>query len=268
MSQVPEASVMDVTDAEFMERVVEESKTRPVVVDFWADWCGPCKTLGPVLERLVEERGGDVVLAKVDVDRNPYVAGQLRVQSIPNVWAFKDGRPVDQFVGALPEDAVRRWLDKLTPSEADREAASAAEAEQAGDVEGAEKRYRDVLASDPANREARLGLGRILAERSDVEEARQTLKPLLPDPEAERLLAAMRIADWSSVAEDDPLAAPRRMAADGAWSEALAGFLGAVRHSPDARDEARQAMLDVFAVLGDDDPLTREYRGKLAAALF
>src|SRR5947208_1980860 len=158
-----EPTVVDVTDADFMTRVVEESKRRPVLVDFWADWCGPCKQLSPVLERLAAEKAGQFLLAKMDVDRNQFTASQFRIQSIPNVWAFLDGRPVDQFIGALPEPAVRQFIDRLLPTEADLEAAQASRAVESGDVEDAERRFRQVLGEDPDNREARLGLGRILA---------------------------------------------------------------------------------------------------------
>jgi putative thioredoxin len=260
--------VVDVTDADFRDRVVEESKRRPVLVDFWAGWCQPCRTLSPILERLAEEKGGEFLLAKMDVDANPSTSQQFRVMSIPNVWAFVDGKPVDQFVGAMPEQAVRQFLDRLLPTEADREAEEAARAALSGDVQSAERGFRDALAEDPGNRLARLGLGRILAERGDLEEARETLNPLLPDPEADRVLAAIRVTEWSEADPADPLGVPKRMAADGRWREALDGLLGAVAHAPEQRDAARQAMLDVFAVLGDDDPVTREYRARLAAALF
>src|SRR5919198_2755894 len=138
--------VIDVTDEDFMDRVVEESKRRPVLVDFWADWCGPCHQLSPILERLAIEKGGEFLLAKMDVDANQYTASQFRVMSIPNVWAFVDGRPVDQFVGAIPEQAVRQFLDRLLPTEADREAAEAARAAQTGGVEAAERGFREAPA--------------------------------------------------------------------------------------------------------------------------
>jgi putative thioredoxin len=264
----PPTSVIDVTDADFMARVVEESKRRPVLVDFWADWCGPCKQLSPVLERVAEEKAGQFLLAKMDVDRNQYTAAQFRVQSIPNVWALVDGRPVDQFIGALPEQAVRQFIDGLLPTEADLEAAEASKAVESGDVEVAERGYRDVLREDPDNREARLGLGRILAERGDLDEARELVTPLLPDTDAQRILARIRVGEWANADPGDPLSGARRMAAEGRWRESLDALLGAVRYSPDDRDAAREAMVDAFAVLGDDDPLTREYRGKLASALF
>jgi len=256
--------VVDVTDADFMEKVIEESKRRPVVVDLWASWCGPCRTLSPILERVAEQRGGQVLLTKIDVDANPYTAGQFGVQSIPTVIAFRDGKPVDGFIGAIPEPMVSEFVDRLLPSEADVAAREALDEERSGDVADAERRYREVLESDPDNRAARLGLGRILAERGEAEAAKEMLSPLLPDPEAERLLAGLRVAGWSSLEGPGTLASAKRLAARGKWREALDAMLGALPDDP----EAREAMLNVFAVLGDDDPLVADYRRRLANALF
>ncbi len=256
--------VVDVTDADFEERVVDESKRRPVVVDLWAEWCGPCRTLSPILERAAEGRGGRFLLAKLDVDSNPMTARAFGVQSIPMVIAFRDGQPVDGFIGAIPEGMVEEFLDRVLPSQADLTAQGALEEEQAGDVEDAEQGYRDALSAEPDNRAARLGLGRILADRGDAEEAREILAPLVPDPEAERLLAGLRVAEWGAVEGPGTLASAERLAAQGKWRDALEGMLGALGDDP----TAREAMLDVFAVLGDDDPLVTEYRRKLANVLF
>lgn len=256
--------VVEVTDQDFLQTVVEESKRRPVVVDLWATWCAPCRTLGPILEKVAEERGGEFLLAKLDVDANPYTAGQFGVQSIPTVVAFKDGKPVDGFVGAIPEPMVKEFIDKILPTEADHEAQEALEEELQGDLDDAEAKYREALVADPDNRAARLGLGRVLAETGRDAEARELLMPLLPDPEAERVLAMLEVRSWASTSEPGTLASAKRLAAQGKYKEALDGMLGAVRDDPDAR----QAMLDVFAVLGEDDPLVAEYRRKLANALF
>jgi putative thioredoxin len=269
MSTAPAAPVVvEVTDDTFGNDVIEESKRRPVVVDFWAAWCGPCRTLGPILEKVAEDHGGEFLLAKVDVDANPYVSSQFRIQSIPNVWAFAGGRPVDQFIGAYPEEAVREFVGRLLPTEADREAAEAAEAAASGDPEAAERGFREALEADPGNRGARLGLAGLLVERGDHAEAQGLLQSLLPDAEAERLLSAIRVREWAGIDDGSPLDAAKRMAAEGRSREALDGLLGAVRFSPQDRDEARAAILDVFAVLGDDHPLVREYRTQLASALF
>lgn len=259
-----EPVVVEVTDADFAESVVEESKRRPVVVDLWASWCGPCRTLGPILEKAAEDRGGRFLLAKLDVDANPYTAGQFGVQSIPTVVAFRDGQPVSHFIGAYPEEWVNDWVDELLPSEADLTAAEALQEERSGDVTDAEQGYRDALTTDPDNRTAKLGLGRILAERGDVDEARELLAPLQPDPEAERVLAEMRVAEWAELDEMSTLASGKRLAAQGNWREALDAMLGALPDDPGARE----AMLNVFAVLGDEDQLAGEYRRKLASALF
>jgi putative thioredoxin len=256
--------VVEVTDQDFLQTVVEESKRRPVVVDLWATWCAPCRTLGPILERVAEERGGDFLLAKLDVDANPYTAGQFGVQSIPTVVAFKDGKPVDGFVGAIPEPMVKDFIDKILPTEADHEAQEALEEELEGDLDDAEAKYRQALEADPGNRAARLGLGRVLAETGRDAEAREMLTPILPEPDAERVLAMLEVRSWASTSEPGTLASAKRLAAQGKYKEALDGMLGALRDDPDAR----QAMLDVFAVLGDDDPLVAEYRRKLANALF
>jgi putative thioredoxin len=259
-----EPVVVEATDQNFVEAVVEESKRRPVVVDLWAAWCGPCRVIGPILEKVADERKGAFLLAKLDVDANPYTAGQFGVQSIPTVIAFKDGRPVDGFIGAIPEPMVNDFIDKLLPSEADLVAAEGLEEELGGDLEDAEARYRGSLESDPNNREARLGLGRVLAETGRDEEARETLMPLLPDADAERVLATLEVRSWADVEGPGTLASAKRLAAHGTYREALEGMLGALRDDPDAR----RAMLDVFAVLGDEDPLVTEFRRRLANALF
>src|SRR5207253_5807370 len=136
-------AAVDVSDADFARVVLEESNHRPVVVDFWAEWCRPCRVLGPILERVAEERDGAFLLAKLDVDANRQTASQYRVMSIPAVWGFRDGGPVDQFIGAIPEPAVREWIDGLLPSDADVEAARAMEAEREGRPDDAERGYRE-----------------------------------------------------------------------------------------------------------------------------
>jgi putative thioredoxin len=262
-------AVVEVGDADFEQVVLEGSKERPVVVDFWAEWCAPCRQLGPVLERLAEEKGGEFLLAKLDTDANQYTAAQFDVRSIPLVVGFVDGRPVDSFVGAMPEPAVRQWVDRLLPSSGDRAALGAEALEQAGRFDEAEREYRAVLADEPGNRAATLGLARCLAYRGETSEAEETVRTLLPDPEAERLLSALRVEAWRSIdGSARGLDAARAAAAAGRWREALDAMLAAVRDDPESRNEARAAMLDVFAVLGDEDPLVREYRTKLASTLF
>jgi putative thioredoxin len=257
--------VVNVTDADFEQVVIEGSKTRPVVVDLWASWCGPCRTLGPILETIAQERAGAFLLAKLDVDANPVIAGTLGVQSIPTVVAFRDGEPVTGFVGAYPQDEVDRFVDSILPSEAELVAEEAQAEEEAGDLSGAEQRYRDALEADPGNREAAVGLARILADQGDPEEARALVTPHLPDPEAERVLATIRVRGWADASDATPLGSAQRRAAQGQWAEALGGMLRALA---DDRESARDAMVAVFTVLGDDDPLVLEYRRRLTNALF
>jgi putative thioredoxin len=265
------ASVIEVTDATFGRDVLEVSMDRPVVVDFWAEWCQPCRVIGPVLERLAREREGEFVLAKLDVDANPQAAGAFRIQSIPAVKAFRDGRVIEEFIGAIPEASIRRFIDVVVPSEADRLVIQADGLERGGRLDQAEGLYRRAFELDPNHTGAAVGLGRAAAARGDLEEARRLLQPLRPYPEAERVLAAIDIASWAEPGSDGrgPLARAERAAAEGRFQEALEVFLAAVTNGgQDERERARAAMLKLFAVLGDDEPLTVEYRRRLSAALF
>jgi putative thioredoxin len=264
-------NIVEVTDQNFRTAVVEESRTRPVVVDFWAEWCQPCRMIGPVLERLAEESQGKFLLAKLDVDSNPQASQAFRIQSIPAVKAFRDGAVVNEFIGAIPEQAIRQFLQTVLPTESDSLVEQADRAERAEDFDEAERLYRVAFEKDPKNLGAALGLGRLALVRGDLEEARRLLRPLRPDPEAERLLAAIDVSEWGDPKANGqgPLAGAERAAAEGRFQEALDVFLAAVRNgSPEERDRAREAMIKLFAVLGDEDPLTNEYRRKLSAALF
>jgi putative thioredoxin len=247
-------NVVEVTDATFEQVVVEGSKQRPVVVDLWATWCGPCKTLGPLLEKVAAEREGAFLLAKLDVDANPMVAQALGVQSIPTVVAFSNGEPVNGFVGAYPEEAVNQFVDTIVPTAAEIDVEEAQAEAEAGDLPG-----------DPQSRDAAVGLGGILVERGDLEEARALLTPLVPDTDAERLLAAARVKGWGSAPADGDVGAAMAAGAAGRWREALDGLIGALSSD---RPGAQAALLDAFAALGEDDPLVPEYRKKLASALF
>ncbi len=262
-------NVIEVTDQNFGTAVLEESKSRPVVVDFWAEWCQPCRLIGPVLERLAQESAGEFLLAKLDVDANPEASAAFRIQSIPAVKAFRDGRLVNEFIGAIPEQAIRQWLKAVVPSEADRLAVAGEEAEREGRVGEAERLYRKALEEESEHVGALLGRGRLAAGRGDLEEARNLLQPLRPDPEAERLLAAIEVSGWAEPSPngEGPLQRAQRAAAEGQYREALEAFLAEVQGQQN-RDDARDAMIKLFAVLGEDDPLTAEYRRKLAAALF
>jgi putative thioredoxin len=260
--------VIEVSDDTFEQVVIEGSAERPVVVDLWADWCGPCKTLGPILEKVAAEREGAFLVAKVDVDANEVGQALLqavRSQGIPTVVAFRDGQPVSMFIGAYPESEVNRFVDSLLPSQAELEAAEAEAEAEAGDLEGAEDGFREALEKDPESREAAIGLARILVARARLDEARPLVTKHLPDPEAEQLHAVIEVKEWARDADASPLGEAKRMAAAGRWREALDGMVGSLSADLDA---ARQAMVTVFSALGDEHELVPEYRRKLAASLF
>lgn len=229
----------DVTDASFTQDVIERSDEVPVVVDLWAPWCGPCKSLGPVLERVVEATGGAVELAKVNVDENPGVANAFRVQSIPAVFALSGRQVVDSFVGALPEQAVADFVARLAPppSEADQLV-------QAGD----EASLRRALELQPDHPGAVLALAELLAGRGEGEEALALLARLPESAESRRVAALARVGR----PEEQELAAR------------LDGLLDQVRED----ESARQQFVDLLEAMGPDDPRTGEYRRALASRLF
>jgi len=277
---------IDVGDQDFEREVLDRSATVPVVVDFWAPWCGPCRALGPVLERLAAEHAGAFVLAKVNVDEAPAVAQAFGIRSIPAVKGFRDGQLVAEFVGAQPETAVRQFLAAVLPTEADRLAAEGERLAASDDAAGAEARFRAALEREARHGRALVGLARVLAARGEIADALALLDRVLPSApvarEAERLAAALRTrADGAAdvdalrarlAADPDDLdarvALGRAHAVAGRYEDALAELLAAVRKDPKHDDgAARKAMLDVFEVLGDD-PLVDRYRGELAKALF
>jgi putative thioredoxin len=234
-------SYVDVTDATFEAEVIERSADVAVVVDLWAPWCGPCKTLGPIIEKVVDGTGGKVVLAKVNVDENPGISQAFRVQSIPAVYAMKGGQVVDGFVGAYPEQEVQRFVDTLLPTETESEIDRLIAA-------GDEASLRQALEIEPGNEDAIVGLGELLVERGESDEALALLERIPESERTRKLAAAARIG----VAPTDD------------YDATLTDLLGRVKDD----DEARQSFVDILELMGPDDPRTAGYRRQLTARLY
>lgn len=274
--------VYDVDTAEFEVKVIERSHEVPVVVDFWAEWCGPCKVLGPTLEKVVNAAGGTVELAKVDVDSNQQLAGQFGVQGIPTVVAFKNGQPVGQFTGALPEPQVQQFFDQLAPSEVELQVTAAESLIDEGRDQEASAILSGILEQDPGNQDAGVLLAGMLLDAGENDAALGILGRLAPTEEVTALQAAARIGDAGEAdvaalrvsldADPDDHAAAielaRAEAASGDNAAALERLLRVVEARSDHLDSARQAMVDIFSMLGNDDDLTKTYRTKLATAIF
>ena len=274
--------VKDVNTEDFAQEVLQRSREVPVIVDFWAAWCAPCRVLGPALEKVTDEYNGAFELVKVDVDANQQLAAQYQVQGIPTVAAFKDGQEVDRFTGALGEAAIRDWVQRIVPSELDLMVDQARTARLDGDDVGAEHIFRQVLEQKPDHNEAGASLASMLIDRGDTDDALVVLGRLTPDPDVERLQAAARlkaasgfdVSEIEARMQADPsdegarLALARALAGRAEYEPALDHLLAVVRARGDRRDEARLAMLDIFEVLGDEHPLTATYRRQLGSALF
>jgi putative thioredoxin len=237
---------IDVTDATFQTDVLDRSQATPVVVDLWAPWCGPCKQLGPILEQVVEDTAGKVVLTKVNVDENPQVSAAFRVQGIPAVYALAGGKVVDGFVGAQGEAAVREFVGRLVPSEAEQELDKLVAA-------GDEESLRQALERQPDHAGAIVALAELLAGRrgdGDLDEA-LTLLDRIPETAETRRVAALV-----------------RTGGDDASTDEITSELEALLDDVKADGDARQRYVDLLEVLGPDDPRTADFRKRLTARLY
>ncbi|MEL6978608.1 MAG: co-chaperone YbbN [Pseudomonadota bacterium] len=290
--------IKDVTDQTFMADVIEASRETPVIVDFWAPWCGPCKQLGPVLEQAVREAGGKVKLAKVDVDKSPMVAGQLQVQSIPAVFAFVGGQPLDGFMGALPAGQIKQFIDQVIraagPDARDEAIAEHLEAAEqalaAKDLATAAQTFAAILKAEPTELRAIGGLARVYAASGDFDRARQTLSLAPPekaeDPALATARAAIELAEQSAGAAKDLARHRAALSANADDHQArfdLALALVAVGEQGAAIDElleifrrdrmwneeaAKTQLMKLFEALGPKDPLTLSGRRRLSSMIF
>ena len=288
MSEGKPSWIVHVTDADFDRVVLQASHERPVVVDFWAPWCGPCRALTPILEKVIGEHNGEVVLAKVNVDESPTLAARFQVQGIPLVIGFRGGKPVAEFEGVYPEPSVRQFLEALLPNAVDK-LASQAKALEGSDPARAEPLYRQALEQDRHHEAAALGLARVLLARGKDEEALSVLQELgttgPTGEEAERLRAAVALrqlaqplgdeAALRNKVEQEPAGARARyelgvvLAANKKYAAALEMLLSAAERDPKlASTLVREAMVKVFHLIGDRSELANDYRNKLSTLLY
>ena len=288
------ADVIKDTDAQgFADDVMVASQEVPVIVDFWAPWCEPCKQLTPILEKLVRQAGGTVRLVKLNIDENPAIAQQLRIQSIPAVFAFRDGQPVDGFSGALPESQVRAFVERLTgdsgPNEVERAIEAAEQAREAGDLDRAVEVFGQILRIEPQHVDALAGLARCYVGAGELEEAARTLEMIAPQsreaPAVTAAQAALELARQAGDAGDvgelrravetDPNDHQSRfdlaqaLVGQSAREEAVDHLLEIVRRDRQWNEEAaRKQLLTLFDAFGVADPLTAASRRRLSTLLF
>jgi putative thioredoxin len=285
--------IKDSSTRTFMADVIEASRNAPVLVDFWAPWCGPCKQLTPVLEKVVREARGAVKLVKINIDENQDLARQMRIQSIPAVYAFRNGQPIDGFMGALPESEVRKFIGRLAgdlgPSPVDELMAMAEDAAAQGDLGAAAQAYAQILQEDRQHAPALAGLAKVYLMSGDMERAEQTLALVPPDQEHHEAVAAVRAAltlqrqaaeagdlgPLRAKAAADPkdfdaqLALAAALPASGHAEEAIDILLAAIKADRNWNEgAARKQLLTLFEALGPADPLVAQGRRRLSALLF
>lgn len=287
MEKVMAGPVFDTTDQTFETEILERSKTVPVVVDFWAPWCGPCRVIGPVLEELAREAGGAWVLARLNTDENPMAAQAFQITGIPTVIAFRNGQLVDEFVGALPEAQIREFVNRLQPTEVERLAVDGEQKRRGGLSDEAEAAFKKALELDRDFGPALLGLARLRVDQARTADALGLIDMITPGSperaEADQLAARLRVGAGGPVDEaaltariaahpDDMEARytlARSQAASGRYAAALEQYLEMVRRDRTFQDDAgRRAMVDLFQLLGPDDELTQKYRSELGRVLF